>query len=63
MIASGHRPVALVDQSIRPIIAKLAIESAADMAVLGTGEVMDAQIQVVGQIDASHLNEATAPAA
>jgi flagellar biosynthesis protein FlhA len=53
---SGIKPIALVDQSIRPVIAELAFDNASDMFVLGRQEAMGADIDIIGEISADELN-------
>lgn len=53
---SGLRPIALVDQSIRPVIAELAFDHAEGLFVLGSKELESAKIEVVGEITADQLN-------
>ncbi len=59
MIASGIRPIALVDQAIRPVIAELAFDHAEGMFVLGSRELENAKIEVVGEITADQINSAS----
>ncbi len=56
MIASGVRPIALVDQSIRPVIAELAFDQAQQMFVLGSREAEGASIEIVGEITPEQIN-------
>ena len=56
MIASGVRPIALVDQSIRPVIAELAFDQAQQMFVLGSREAEGAAIEIVGEITPEQIN-------
>lgn len=56
MIASGVRPIALVDQSIRPVIAELAFDQAHEMIVLGSREVEGAKLEIVGEITSEQIN-------
>ena len=56
MIASSLPPIALVDQSIRPVIAELAFDHAEGLFVLGSRELDSAKIEVVGEITAAQLN-------
>lgn len=55
MHALGLRPVALVDQQIRPVIAELAFDHAEGMFVLGSREVEGVQLEVVGEITAEQI--------
>lgn len=55
MVAAGIRPIALVDQSIRPVIAELAIDHAEGMFVLGSRELENANIEVVGEITSDQI--------
>lgn len=63
MMASGNRPIALVDQAIRPVIAKLSIDSPVDIVVLGSQEALEVPVQVVGEINTEQLNAAASSAA
>ncbi|MFT5303232.1 MAG: flagellar biosynthesis protein FlhA [Mariniblastus sp.] len=56
MIASGVRPIALVDQSIRPVIAELAFDQAHEMIVLGSREAEGAKLEIVGEITSEQIN-------
>ena len=56
MAAKAMPPVALVQQAIRPVIAQLANESQTELFVLGSGEVVNSTIEIVGEITAEHLN-------
>ena len=56
MTASGLRPIALVEQSIRPVIAELAFDHANGMFVLGSQEAAGTDIEVVGEITSDQLN-------
>ncbi|MDB4652536.1 flagellar biosynthesis protein FlhA [bacterium] len=53
---SGIKPIALVDQSIRPVIAELAFDNASNMFVLGRQEAMGAEVEVVGEISSEELH-------
>ena len=55
MVAAGIRPIALVDQSIRPVISELAIDHAEGMFVLGSRELENANIEVVGEITSDQI--------
>ena len=57
MAANGMRPIILVQQHIRPVIAEMAVESQTDLFVLGTGEVVNATIEIVGEVTADQLGE------
>ena len=59
MVASGLRPVAMVEQSIRPVIAELAFDDANQMFVLGSREAEGAPVEIVGEITADQINVAT----
>jgi flagellar biosynthesis protein FlhA len=63
MVASGMRPIALVDQSIRPIISELAVEHAQEMFVLGTEEANGASIEVVGEVTIDQIASLSSAAA
>lgn len=55
MDSAGHRPVALVDQSIRPVIAELAFDHAEDLFVVGSREIDSIELEVVGEITGDQL--------
>lgn len=57
MSAAGIRPVALVNQAIRPVIAELAFDQAREMFVFGSQEAESAAIQVVGEITSEQVNQ------
>ncbi len=63
MAAANIKPVALVDQSIRPVIAELAIDLKPALFVLGSREAANANIQIVGEISTEQLRPAANPAA
>ena len=63
MSASGLSPIVIVDQSIRPVIAKLMIERRHEVFVLGTKEIMNAKIEVVGEITPEQIAQHEAMAA
>ena len=63
MSANGLRPILLVQQAIRPVIAELIVESRTDLFVLGTGEVMNATVEIVGEISADQLSDTETMAA
>lgn len=56
MVSSGVRPIALVDQSIRPVIAELAFDHANDMFVLGSQEADGIGVEIVGEITSEQIN-------
>ena len=56
MAAKAMPPVAFVQQAIRPVIAQLATENQTELFVLGSGEVANSTIEIVGEITAEHLN-------
>ncbi|MEM7785204.1 MAG: flagellar biosynthesis protein FlhA [Planctomycetota bacterium] len=56
MESAGLRPIALVDQSVRPVIAKLAIGHASNMFVLGSRESENGMTETVAEITADQLN-------
>lgn len=56
MRESGIQPIALVDQSIRPVIAELAFDNASNIFVLGRQEAMGAEIEIVGEISPEELH-------
>lgn len=60
MVASGYRPVIMVDQTIRPVIAELAHESNPRPVVVGSREVNGASvdIEVIDQIGADPIRTA-----
>ena len=55
MSSAGLQPIALVDQSIRPVIAKLRTGDAQWMFVLGDQEVQGVTVQVFGEITSEQL--------
>lgn len=55
MVAAGQRPVTLVDQAIRPVIAELAFDHTADLFVLGSREVEGIELEVIGEITADQV--------
>ena len=59
MIAAGLRPIAMVDQSIRPVVAQLTVGEASDMFVLGSQEAVGTEIDVVGEIKTDQINSIT----
>ena len=63
MAANGMRPIILVQQHIRPVIAEMAVESQTELFVLGTGEVVNATIEIVGEVTADQLGEEVPAAA
>ncbi len=50
MTASGQQPVALVEQSIRPVIRELAVGASREMMVIGDKELGNAQVQIIGEV-------------
>ena len=56
MAAAGFRPIVLVNQSIRPVIAELAFESRPRILVVGNREIQGAEIQVLGEISVDQVN-------
>ncbi len=63
MASNGMPPVILVQQNIRPVIAELAVESQIELFVLGTGEIVNATVEIVGEITADQLGRDEAVAA
>lgn len=57
MSASGVRPIALVDQSIRPVIAELAFDHASEMFVLGSQEAEGIELEIVGEITSEQIDK------
>ncbi|MFK7769612.1 MAG: FHIPEP family type III secretion protein [Mariniblastus sp.] len=55
MIDAGVRPIALVDQSIRPVIAELAFDQASEMFVLGSRELEGTKVEVIGEITGEQI--------
>jgi hypothetical protein len=55
--------VAIVDQSIRPVIAELAFELKPSVFVLGTRELNGADTQLVGEISSEQINSGSVAAA
>jgi len=50
MSAAGYRPILLVNQELRPIIAELVIQSPFSIRVLGNREVSSVTVEVLGSI-------------
>ncbi len=63
MTAAGQRPIAMVQQAIRPVISQLAADIAPELIVLGDREAVTANIEVIGEINADHLRLAGVSAA
>jgi len=57
MAANGMQPIILVQQHIRPVIAEMAVESQTELFVLGTAEVVNATVEIVGEVTADQLGE------
>ena len=55
MLNQGLRPIALVEQSIRPVVAELAFDKSQQLFVLGNREVAMGKIQVVGTVTTDQL--------
>ena len=55
MMNQGLRPIALVEQSIRPVIAELAFDRSQNLFVLGNREVAASKLQVVGTVTTDQL--------
>ncbi|MEM7457060.1 MAG: flagellar biosynthesis protein FlhA [Planctomycetota bacterium] len=63
MKAAGQRPVALVDQTIRPVIVQLASCASRDLLVIGRLEAGDTELQLIGEVtveDVRNLQTAAA---
>ncbi len=56
MVGSGVRPIALVAQSIRPVIAELAFDHASELFVLGSQEADGIGIEIMGEITSEQIN-------
>ncbi len=63
MSASGMAPIVFVDQSIRPVIAKLMSERQHEVFVLGSKEVSNVSIEIVGEISPEQIAQHEAMAA
>ena len=63
MAANGVEPIIVVDQSIRPVVAKLMADRQNEVFVLGSKEVIDVQIEVVSEITVEQVAEVEAMAA
>lgn len=63
MSTNGLEPIVLVDQSIRPVIAKLMADRQQEVFVLGSKEVVQSQIEVVGEITCEQVASCDAMAA
>ena len=46
-----------MQQHIRPVIAEMAVESQTELFVLGTAEVVNAPVEIVGEVTADQLGE------
>lgn len=55
MKAVGQKPIVCVSQQIRPIVSLIAREKALPMVVLGTDEIVGADIESVGEVSMDHL--------
>ncbi len=63
MAASGMSPIVMVGQEIRPVIAKLLADRRHEVFVLGSKEIMNAKIEVVGEITPEQIAQHEAMAA
>ena len=63
MSAAGFRPLVMVDQGIRPVIAELAFELRPSLRVIGSREISGAEIRVLGEITVDQVNSVAAAAA
>ena len=63
MTASGMSPIVIVDQEIRPVIAKLLAQRHHEVFVLGSKEIMNAKIEIVGEITPEQIAQHEAMAA
>ena len=57
MSASGLSPILMVDQSIRPVIAQLMTERQHEVFVLGSKEVSNVEIEIVGEISPEQITQ------
>lgn len=55
MAANGLRPIVLVDQSIRPVVAELVRGGENEVFVLGSREVLNVNVEIVGEVSADQL--------
>lgn len=55
MSAAGYRPVLLVNQDLRPIIAELVIQASISIRVIGSRELNNAPVEVLGSISEQTL--------
>lgn len=60
---SGNRPVLLVDQCIRPVLAEIANGLEADLFVLGNEELLGHDVEQLGEITIDQVSSITAAAA
>jgi len=60
---SGNRPVLLVDQCIRPVLAEIANGLEADLFVLGNEELVGNDVEQLGEITIDQVSSITAAAA
>ncbi len=63
MWATGMRPILLVDQPIRPVIAELTYEIEPSVFVIGSREIDGAELRMVGEITTSQISAAVNSAA
>ena len=57
MSASGLDPILFVDQSIRPVIAQLMTERQHEVFVLGSKEVSNVKVEIVGEISPEQITQ------
>lgn len=54
--AAGYQPIVLVDQAIRPVIAEIAFEMEPQVIVIGSREVLGAEVQVLNEVTLDHVS-------
>jgi flagellar biosynthesis protein FlhA len=62
MIVTGLRPIMMVDQNLRPVVAQLCAKNRTSVFVLGTLEAESAEINFVGEITSQNLQTVAAAA-
>lgn len=55
MVIAGIRPIVMVDQSIRPVVASLLVRNKTNVFVLGSVEAEKADIHIVGEIKSENI--------
>jgi flagellar biosynthesis protein FlhA len=63
MSAAGYRPILLVNQELRPIIAELVIQASLNIRVIGSRELNNAPVELLGSISEETLFPSNSAAA